>query len=354
MTIKEFALQMGLSTATVSRAFTPGGRIHADTRALILERARQLGYAPNPSARNLARRHNRLIGLDCPGNADILADPFLIELARGVQASLEKSDYGLLLNTRPQPDGGLELLHEWVFGHAVDGVVIVVPPDYPLETFCPFVAREVPCVLITHTRRPDERVLPSVEIDLREGARAAMTHLVRLGHRRIGLLATALNDGVSQAYHHILQTVPGNACGMDEHLIVETSSSIAEGHAAMHRLLAAPTRPTAVLCRTDLLAMGALRAARDMGLRVPADISLIGHDDLVLAELSDPPLTSVRIDTARIGREASQLLLASLLPNAAAGERACNATEAPSPEKIHAVSVRSELIVRHSTAPLMT
>lgn len=350
MTIKEFAEQMGLSTATVSRAFTPGGRIHADTRAQILERARELGYAPNPSARNLARRHNRLIGLDCPANADILADPFLIQLARGVQAALEQQDYGLLLNTRTRSDNGLERLHEWVFGHAVDGVVIVVPPDYPLQTLCPFVAREVPSVLITQARKPEERVLPSVEIDLVEGARAALTHLVRLGHSQIGLIAPFANDGVYQMYQQVMKEVPGASGGLDPRLTAETSPSIAEGRAAMHRLLAAPTPPTAVFCRTDLLALGALAASRDMGLRVPDDLSIIGHDDLVLAELSDPPLTTVRIDTTRIGQEAANLLLASLA-SAKRGKtnRERSDAAARTLDEIPTVSVRSELIVRRST-----
>src|ERR1051326_3399781 len=95
MTIKEFAERLGMSTATISRAFTPGASIRPETRAHILDQARTLGYAPNPSARNLARSYNRLIGLDCPANPDMLADPFLVELARGVQAALEPGDYGL-------------------------------------------------------------------------------------------------------------------------------------------------------------------------------------------------------------------------------------------------------------------
>jgi LacI family repressor for deo operon, udp, cdd, tsx, nupC, and nupG len=119
----------------------------------------------------------------------------------------------------------------------------------------------------------------------------------------------------------------------------------------MHRLLAAPVRPTAVFCRTDLLALGALRAARDMGLRVPEDLSIIGHDDLVLVELSDPPLTTVRIDTARIGREASGLLLASMKRrDSDGGIRMGSGISDPQPESIRTVTVRSELIVRDSTA----
>lgn len=359
MTIKEFAERLGVSTATISRAFTPGATIRPETRARILDQARTLGYAPNPSARNLARSYNRLIGLDCPANPDLLADPFLVELARGMQAALEPGDYGLLLNTRPRPSGDLSLLYEWVYGHAVDGVVIVVPPDFPLETLCPFANCDVPCVLISQAREEADRVLPAVEIDLTEGARAALMHLVRLGHREIGLLSSAPSDGVRRIYQQFYRDVLGAINGPDPRLTVETSSSIAAGRAAMHRLLAAPTRPTAVFCRTDLLALGALRAARDMGLRVPEDLSIIGHDDLLMAELSDPPLTTLRIDTTRIGQAATDTLLAALRkldPNNAALASASPSNPTQSnpdahiPAATRSVTVGSELIVRRSTA----
>jgi DNA-binding LacI/PurR family transcriptional regulator len=357
MTIKEFAERLGLSTATVSRAFTPGASIRPETRTHILERARELGYAPNPSARNLAGKRNCLIGLDCPANADILADAFLVELARGVQSALAPRGYGLLLNTRPTPDGDINLLHEWVFGRAVDGVVIVVPPDFPLETLCPFVGRDVPCVLITQAREASDRVLPAVELDLTEGARAALTHLVRLGHREIGLLTSTPHDSVQQMYQQVMQDMLGETGGPDPRLIVETTATIAAGRAAMHRLLAAPRRPTAVFCRTDLLALGALQAARDMGLRVPEDLSVIGHDDLLLAELADPPLTTVRIDKARIGQEATDLLLAALLNLDTNTDRSSEKTQTSSSASVSistitapTVTVGSELIVRRSTA----
>jgi|SRR5579871_2629266 len=333
MTIKEFADHLGISTATVSRAFTPGTRIRPATRTHILDQARQLGYVPNPNARNLARRHSRLIGLDYPGAIDVLMDPFLIELAHGVQTGVQHAGYGLLLNTMPRPDDAIELLREWVFGRAVDGVVVVIPPDFPMESLCPLVGQEIPCVLISRHPTPDIG-LPAVTLDLAEGARSALTHLRRLGHTRIGFLTSAI-DSLYTVYEETLR--PESL--FDPRFVVETASTIADGRAAMHRLLAAPIHPTAVFCRTDILALGALRAVKDMGLRVPTDISLVGHDDITLTALSDPALTTVRIDTARIGRLATELLLTSLKQGATQG--------APP-----IVTVGSELIVRASTAPV--
>ena len=335
MTIKEFAERLGLSTATVSRAFTPGARISCDTRASILEQARLLGYAPNPSARNLAQRRSRLIGLDFPGNTDWLADSYLVELARSVQIAVQRAGYGLIFNTMPRPGGDIELLHEWVFGHAVDGVIIAVRPDFPPETLAAIAERDVPCVLIAPSPFHPTINLPTVVIDLAEGARAAMTHLRRMGHERIGFLASEPNDAVQTIYREIMD-LP--ACS-DPRLMVKKVFTIAEGRAAMHRLLAAPQRPSAVFCRTDVLALGALRAVRDMGLRCPEDISIVGHDDIVLVELSDPALTTVRIETTRIGQ-----LAAEMLTTAADADthhfRAARGT------------VSSELIVRQSACPV--
>ena len=108
LTIKDFAERLGLSTATVSRAFTPDSNISDVTRQKILNEARVLGYVPNQTARRLAQRHSKLIGLDYPGNSDVLADPYLVELARGVQKAAQIAGYGLLLNTVPRPGGDVE------------------------------------------------------------------------------------------------------------------------------------------------------------------------------------------------------------------------------------------------------
>jgi len=187
-------------------------------------------------------------------------------------------------------------------------------------------------------------------LDLTEGARAALTHLVRLGHREIGLITSAPSDSVRQIYQKVYNDVLGATGCPDPRLTVETASTIAAGRAAMHRLLAAPKRPTAVFCRTDLLALGAMRAARDMGLRVPEDLSVIGHDDLLLAELADPPLTTVRIDKTRIGKEATNLLLASLLKFDPCANASSEKAQTSLSAAIPTVTIASELIVRRSTA----
>lgn len=337
ITIKDLAGRLGVSTATVSRAFTPGAAINPATRAHVLERARSLGYQPNPSARALVQRRSGLIGLDYPGNPDVLDDLYLIALARAVRVAAQEAGYGLLLNVLPRPDGDAELLREWVCGRAVDGVVIGLPPGFDLGALDVVAESGVPCVLITQ-RFPDApKAFPHVAIDLEPGAQEAMHHLLRLGHTRIALLSTLPDDAVQSVYIEVMRREEL----YDPALVSLAEPSATGGRAAMHRLLASPRPPSAVFARTDVVALGAVRAIREMGLTIPGDISLIGHDDLLVAELCDPPLTTVRVDTARIGAAATELLLEALRTEADATDRPAS----PS------AGVASELVVRNSTAP---
>lgn len=335
ITIKELATRLGLSTATVSRAFTPGARISDATRSRILAEAEALGFSPNSNARRLAQQRSGLIGLDCPGNFNILDNLFLVELARGIQAAASSSGYGLLLNTLPRDGGDVTLLREWVHGRVVDGVVLVLPPGFPMDTLKLLAGRDVPCVVIAQN---DEEATPlrRVTLDLEHGALAALRHLRLLGHRRIGFLSSNPPDSVHTAYSDFMKA--DNL--FDRSLIAYTEASVASARNAMHQLLAVSDRPTALFARNDVIALGALRAVREMGLSVPRDISVIGHDDIVLASLTDPALTTVRVDTERLGRIATEMLLEAMQPNGA------NA-EADQERK-----VQTELIVRDSTAPI--
>ncbi len=338
LTIKDFAERIGLSTASISRAFTPGSSISEATREKILTEAHILGYVPNQTARRLAQRHSKLIGLDYPGNADVLADPYLVELARGVQDAAQIAGYGLLLNTLPRPGGDDEILREWILGKAVDGVVIVVPLGFPVDSLKYFASRDIPCILITQMSSPGATVFPSIQLDLEKGAISALTHLIRLGHDKIGYITSNTCDSVHRVYLEMMRETGF----LDTSLIVETESTTGGGRTAMHRLLAARIHPTAVFCRTDIIALGALRAVKEMRLRVPEDISIIGHDDLLLAELSDPALSTVRIDTAKIGRLATEQLIKRFQAKAEGTHPISHTTS---------TCVGTELIIRSSTGP---
>lgn len=277
-----------------------------------------------------------MIGLDYPGNPDVLDDLYLIALARGVQEAAHGAGYGLLLNTLPRAGGDIELLREWICGGAVDGVVMALPPGFHIGLLDELASSGVPCVLITQGALPPSSRCSNVVIDLESGAREAVGHLRRLGHERIGHLTPCMDDAVTRTYQRCL-----NAEGLlDDMLTAIVRPTVDDARSGMHRLLALPHPPTAVFARTDVLAVGALRAARETGARVPQEISVVGHDDLLIAKLCDPPLTTVRVDTGLIGAVATAQILNAL------DEGTAGADDQAPPTQI----VRTELVVRESTA----
>lgn len=245
----------------------------------------------------------KLVLLDCGEDQLLLADPYLMELARGLQEALLHSGYEPVLNASR---GTLQSL---VASEAVHGVVLAFGTERPL------LAREIaqrgtPCVVITE--RPIEEIpgVGRVYLDLESGARDAARLLIDHGHRRIGFIGNFDDDDVRASFTRELMTagVPLQPdleviAGAGLHVLRQPREA---GAAAMGRLLGLREPPTAVFARTDGLASGALQAARRLGLRVPEELSLLGHDDIPLARRAG--LTTVRIDCAQLGRAAAQLL----------------------------------------------
>jgi LacI family transcriptional regulator len=244
-----------------------------------------------------------MVLLDCGEDQRFLADPYLMELARGLQEALLHSGYGPVLNASR---GTLQSL---VASEAVHGVVLAFGTERPL------LAREIaqrgtPCVVITE--RPIEAIagVGRVYLDLDSGARDAARLLIDHGHRRIGFIGNFEDDNVRVSFTRELMTA-GVSLQPDLEVIAGAGLHVLRqpreaGAAAMGRLLSLREPPTAVFARTDVLASGALQAARHLGVCVPEELSLVGHDDIPLARRAG--LTTIRIDCAELGRAAAQLL----------------------------------------------
>ncbi len=306
MNIQEFARQIGVSTATVSRALHKRGRISPATRQMILERAKELGYTPNLHAQRLVTGRSHMIALDYLGQAQILSDMFLVALARGIQQALQAHGYGLLLNLMVDPQQHDTLQRQWVRSQAVDGLILVGGAEVDRAMLREVAAGDTPCVLIS--QQPVEGVahVGSVAVGLAHGARQVARMLVEQGHRCIGFLGSELPDPVLAAFRVELQTL---GAGLSEARVTIAGRTPEEGAQAMRQMLARRRRPTAVFARTDALALGALRAAKQLSLRVPEDLSLVGHDDIAAAEWTDPPLTTVRVDCLELGQAATRMLV---------------------------------------------
>jgi LacI family transcriptional regulator len=241
-----------------------------------------------------------MVLLDCGENQRSLDDPYLMELARGLQEALLRSGYGPVLNASR---GTLQSL---AASEAVHGVILAFGVERPL------LAREIaqrgtPCVVVSEMPIEEISGVGRVYLDLDSGARAAARMLIDYAHRRIGFIGNFDDDVVRVSF---AQELLAAGVPLQPDLEVIAGSGREAGAAAMRRLLSLREPPTAVFARTDVLASGALQAARHLGVRVPEDLSLVGHDDIPLARRAG--LTTVRIDCTQLGRAAAEVLTSLL------------------------------------------
>jgi LacI family transcriptional regulator len=300
-TIADVAKQAGVSTATVSRVLSGVGRARPETRARVLDAARALEFRPSLVARSLKRRATRTLGLIVTD----IENPYFPQLVRAVEDAANAEGYAILLcNANEDPEREATYLDVLV-ERRVDGMIVAASTIGTRQR--EWLAHPpVPVVLVnTGAGQVD---LPSVASDNRAGGRLAARHLLELGHRRFGYLMPPPRN--VDAPNRVAGVQDELARHDREHPTGERTSlalgdggpTVAGGEAAMDELLAAAVRPTAVVAYNDLMAIGALRAIRRAGLGVPHDVSLVGFDDVAFAEYAEPALTTVRQETAEMGR----------------------------------------------------
>lgn len=282
----------------------PDANIPLETRRRVEQAALELGYHPNGAARQLAGGRSLTLGLVLRQSAEqVASDALLAETLHGLAGVARESDYRVLIEPLAPGDGTYaDLLRS----QRTDGLV-VSGPRADDEELAGLVRDGFPIVL--QGSRPDLDA-PSVDVDNRAGAHGAVAHLIGLGHRRIGCItnaplaytaATERLDGYRDALREAGLTY-------DPDLVTEGSFDAASGHQAMARLLAR-TDLTAVFVASDVVALGALRGIRDAGLRVPLHVSVVGFDDIALAEHFDPPLTTVHVPARSLGEAVGRLLV---------------------------------------------
>ncbi|WP_232664871.1 LacI family DNA-binding transcriptional regulator [Pseudonocardia sp. TRM90224] len=311
VTIRDVARAAGVSYQTVSRAFNDKGEINGDTKRRVMESARELGYRPSRFARGLVRQDTTSIGLVIPD----LLNPFFTEVAAAaLDAARQRGWHVLLYDTAD--DRELELDALGVIGSQVDAVVgYFYEPVEIIEK----VVHGMPTVYIGRDRAG--ATFTSIHIDGGPGIRAAVAHLVADGRHRIGMLDHGGNRPPSSRRRWFLDAMrehglTGVAVGADQ--------SIDGGARAMASMLEAHPDLDGLLTYNDVIAIGAIRRAVQLGRRVPQDCAVIGFDGLSLGEIVEPQLTSIRIDTRQLGALAIEQV-AKLL----AGEPAGLATVTP-------------------------
>jgi LacI family transcriptional regulator len=302
VTHKDVAVRAGVSVATVSYVINDGPRpVSVEARRRVEAAIAELGYVPNELARSLRLQQTSLVGLIIPS----LANPVYGEIARELErVCTQQGMLVVLCNSDRAADRERRFVH-MLRAKQVDGVVIT-PHGEALPLLEPLLAAHIPVVVLEHS-------LPGIHciaIDELEGGQLATQHLINLGHKRIGLIRRHPTRAMSWQRHdgYRLALVQADIAYNPE-LVVHCGSSHAEGYAAMQQLLALAERPTGVFVHNDILALGAMHAVYDAGLRIPGDLSIVGYDDITNAAYLSPPLTTVRIPKVEMGVLAGRTIM---------------------------------------------
>ena len=328
--LAEVAKKAGVSEATVSRVLNGRSGVSEATRASVLTALDVMGYE-RPSKLRGARA--RLVGLVLPE----LQNPIFPALAEIVSGGLTQNGYTPLLCT--QNSGGITESDyvDLMLAQQVSGVIFVggnyTETDAPHEHYDRLRKVNLPTVLVS---APVPGIdFATISTDDASAAEQAVSHLHQLGHRRIGMLLGPTGHIPSQRKRDGAERVLTRlGSPLDPGLVVNGLYSIESGQAGASRLIAAGA--TGIVCASDLLALGAVRAARRLGLNVPTDISVVGFDDSILMSFTEPPLTTVRQPIDAMGRTVIDLLLGQIAGTMSAGDE---------------LLFEPELVLRGSTGP---
>jgi LacI family transcriptional regulator len=303
LTLEDIGRMAGVSRSTVSRVINGDDNVRPEVRQRVHDVVRRTGYAPNAAARSLASSRTGVIGLVIPSRVhDLFEDPYFARLIQGISTASNAAGITLSLFLFQSEHEERELYPRVVESGFIDGLIITATRmGDPLLAH--LLDSGMPLVVVG---RPDTDGVSYVDVDNVGGGRAVASHLWDLGHRRIALLAAPSNTTAgldrSQGFVDGLADAGGV---LDPALRVEGDFSEASGYRGMQRLL--PLHPEAVFVASDTMARGALRALREQGLDVPADIAVVGFDDISRG-MAETWLTTVRQPVADSGGHAVRLL----------------------------------------------
>lgn len=304
--VKDVARLAGVSTATVSRAVSRPERLRPDTLDRVHKAIQKLGYVAHGSARALAARRTRTIGAIFPSLDEIFATTTF-----ALQKVMAENGYMLLVACNEyDPSQDAKLVRKLI-EHEVDGLVLVGTIMSP-EVIGLLNEHEMPYVF---TWAFDETgTLPVVGFDHRRATSQVTQHLLELGHREFGVICTPTRDNrnAQRRLAGVVETLETRGIRLPSLRIAESPFSYQKGREGLRAVMQSRPRPTAVICLNDKLAIGAMAECRAMGLSIPGDISITGCEDLEVAGMSVPPLTTVRYPTWEMGHFSGQYLIETL------------------------------------------
>lgn len=308
VTLKALSAHLGLSDGTVSRALNGYTDISQSTRERVEAAALELGYRPNSNARRLATGDAECIGYVVPWESEQATEPFLAELVHGISEALAMRHWDVMLSAARSPEDELAILTRLGQTRRVNGVVIsrTHSVDQRVELL-----KELGLPFVTHGRTSESNDHAWFDVDNFEAFSDAVDHLVSLGHRDIALI------GGPEHFKFAADRKAGYKRGLQRARLIEkpayiedSEMSLEAGVIAMQRLLALREPPTAVVCISDVVALGAMRAIRQFGWVPGHDISVVGYDGLPIGEHCAPALTTMTQPLAEAGQRIGNMLLA--------------------------------------------
>ena len=331
ITIRDVAAHAGVSHQTVSRVINGSQAVRPSTQARVEQAIAELGYHPDALAQSMARGRSGYLACLSPN----LTDYTFASIIHGAETEAREHGYFLMSASAPDAETFAGLIAELTESGRAEGIIVINPYADDRHQFLP---TDFPTVFAG--ARPRQEAADSVALDDVAVARLVTEHLLEMGHRRIGMVTGPPSEDCSQdrkaGYQDALCTVE---LDIEPSLIVEGDWLAASGYEAFQHFFNLSDPPTAVFAQNDQMAVGVLRAARDAGLLVPDELSVIGIDDIPLAAYFAPPLTTVRQDFSAIGRQAARLLI--------------RAVQEPQTEHEHLL-LPGEFILRRSTTELLT
>ena len=304
-TLEDVAREANVSTATVSRCLNKPDRVVEGTRQRVLDVVKKLGYSPNFGARALAAKRTNTIGAIIPTMENAI-------FARGIQAFQEElRDHGVTLlvaSSSYQKSIEAEQIRT-LTARGADGLLLI--GHHRDNEIYRFLEKHGVSVLTAWVYDPDEPII-SIGFDNRQAMKSLALEVIAFGHKEIGLISAEQkdNDRSRARIMGVRDAMKENGIAPESLRLVETPYSIELGATAFAEIMKHPVRPTVVMCGNDVLAVGAIMQAKKMGLQVPKDISITGFDDIELATVSDPALTTVHVPHREMGKSAAQMLVA--------------------------------------------
>lgn len=329
-TLDDVAKTAGVSSATVSRCFNEPDRVFAATRERVMRVVDELGYTPHFGGRALASNRSNTMGAVIPTMENAI-------FARGIQAfqeTLAEAGVTLLVaSSGYDPEREFEQIRTLV-SQGADGLLLI--GSSRLEKTYNFLrTRHIPYVITWNVCA--EADCFNVGFDNRKAAYALTRKVIDFGHRQIAMISaeSEFNDRARDRIEGVRAALRDAGLSAEQMPIVTVPYSLADGGRAFEELMRASPRPTAVICGNDVLAAGAITKAKELGVRIPGEVSITGFDDIELAEVVEPKLTTVHVPHRRMGEAAAKILL-----DIRDGKTEC-----------HSVELETSIILRDSLAP---